>query len=69
MVAIIEALSEEAKTEYEREKSRLEQSEAVYDLQDAVDFMYEDCGGVTLARINHAREILDRLEKSLEDMS
>lgn len=45
----------------------MEQSDLLLDLQDAIEWMYGDYGGVTIGRINRVRELLDQLERTIDD--
>jgi hypothetical protein len=44
----------------------LEQGDILLDLQDAIEWMFGDYGGVTKPRIARVRELLDQLERTVE---
>jgi hypothetical protein len=44
----------------------LDQGDLLLDLNDAIEWMYGDYGGVTHGRIARVRELLDQLERTIE---
>jgi hypothetical protein len=45
-------------------RDALELSDLIMDLNDAIENMYGDYGGVTPAKINNVRKLLDKLEEA-----
>lgn len=47
-------------------RNALEQGDILQDLQDAIEWMYGDYGGVTFNRIARVRELLEALEDTIK---
>lgn len=47
-------------------QASLEQGDILLEIIDAADWMYADYGGITKGRIDRIRDLLDRLERTLE---
>lgn len=44
----------------------LDQGDILLDLQDAIEWMYGEYGGVTIGRINRLKVLLGQLERTIE---